>query len=92
MVPLQLSRHYAYRHPVYTTKHAQEQDGLLVVGTPAYQTAYQSVRPGAIKQVLRRTLATLGAAVKRGRILADAEEVTGSNPVSPTKIKALLTR
>jgi hypothetical protein len=65
---------------------AQEQDGLLVVATPAYQTAYQSVRPGAIKQVLKRTLATLGAAVKRGRILADTEEVTGSNPVSPTKM------
>ena len=52
----------------------------------AYQTAYQSVRPRPIKQVLRRTLATLSAAVKRGRILADTEEVTGSNPVSPTSI------
>jgi hypothetical protein len=56
----------------------------LVVATPAYQTAYQSVRPGPIKQVLRRTLATLSAAIKRGGILADTEEVTGSNPVSPT--------
>ena len=78
------NRHYAYRHPAYTTKRAHEQDGLLVVATPAYQTAYQSVRPGPIKQVLGRTLATLSAAVKRGRILADTEEVTGSNPVSPT--------
>ena len=80
------NRHYAYRHPVYTTKLAHEQDGLLVVATPAYQTAYQSVRPGPITQVLRRTLATLNAAVQRGRILADTEEVTGSNPVSPTSI------
>jgi hypothetical protein len=87
--PSPQNRHCAYRHPVYTTKRAHEQDGLLVVATPAYQTAYQSVRLGAIKQVLRRTLATLGAAVKRGRILADTEEVTGSNPVSPTK-KALV--
>jgi hypothetical protein len=80
------NRHYAYRHPAYTTKRAHEQDGLLVVATPAYQTAYQSVRPGPTKQVLRRTLATLRAAVKRGRILADTEEVTGSNPVSPTTV------
>jgi hypothetical protein len=58
----------------------------MVVATPAYQTAYQSARPGPITQVLRRTLATLSAAVKRGRILADTEEVTGSNPVSPTSI------
>jgi hypothetical protein len=71
---------------VYTTKRTHEQDGLLVVATPAYQTAYQSVRPGPITQVLRRTLATLCAAVQRGRILADTEEVTGSNPVSPTSI------
>jgi hypothetical protein len=70
---------------VYTTKRTHEQDGLLVVATPAYQTAYQSVRPGPITQVLRRTLATLSAAVTGGRILADTEEVTGSNPVSPTK-------
>ena len=83
------NRHYAYRHPVYTTKRAHEQDGLLVVAAPAYQTAYQSVRPGPITQVLRRTLATLCAAVQRGRILADTEEVTGSNPVSPT-MKALV--
>jgi hypothetical protein len=48
----------------------------LVVATPAYQTAYQSVRPGPIKQVLRRTLAPLSAAVKCGRILADTEEVS----------------
>jgi len=82
--PASQNRHDAYRHPVYTTKRAQEQDGPLVVATPAYQTAYQSVRPVAIKQVLRRTLATLGTAVKRGQILADTEEVTGSNPVSPT--------
>jgi hypothetical protein len=80
------NRHYAYRHSVYTTKRAHEQDGLLVVATPAYQTAYQSVRPGPITQVLRGTLATLSAAVHRGRILADTEEVTGSNPVSPTSI------
>ena len=76
--PASQNRHDAYRHPVYTTKRAQEQDGPLVVATPAYQTAYQSVRPVAIKQVLRRTLATLGTAVKRGQILADTEEVTGS--------------
>ena len=57
--------------------------------TGAYQTAYQSVRPGPIKQVLRRTLDTLSAAAMRRRILADTEEVTGSNPVSPTK-KALV--
>jgi hypothetical protein len=81
--PSSQNRHYARRHPVYT-KRAQEQVGVLVVATPAYQTAYQSVRPGPITQVLRRTLATLSAAVKRGRILADTEEVTGSNPVSPT--------
>ena len=80
VLPSQQNRHYAYRHPVYTTKRAHEQDGQLVVATPAYQT----VRPGPITQVLRRTLATLSAAVKRGRILADTEEVTGSNPVSPT--------
>jgi hypothetical protein len=78
------NRHYAYRHLVYTTKRAHEQDGLLVVATPAYQTAYQSVRPGPITQVLRRTLATLSAAVKCGRIWADTEEVTSSIPVSPT--------
>ena len=66
-----------------------EQDGLLVIATPAYQTAYQLVRPGPIKQVLRRTLTALSAAAMRGRILADTEEVTGSNPVSPTK-KALV--
>jgi hypothetical protein len=63
------------QHPVYTTKRAHEQDGLLVVATPAYQTAYQSVRPEAIKLVLRRTLVTLSAAAKRGRILADTEGV-----------------
>jgi hypothetical protein len=56
----------------------------LVIATPAYQTAYQLVRPGPIKQVLRRTLTALSAAAMRGRILADTEEVTGSNPVSPT--------
>jgi hypothetical protein len=61
----------------------------LVIATPAYQTAYQLVRPGPIKQVLRRTLTALSAAAMRGRILADTEEVTGSNPVSPTK-KALV--
>jgi hypothetical protein len=66
------NRHYAYRHPVNTTKRAHEQDGLLVVATPAYQTAYQSVRSGPITRVLRRTLATLRAAVRRGRILADS--------------------
>ena len=31
-----------------------------------------------------RTLDTLSAAAMRRRILADTEEVTGSNPVSPT--------
>jgi hypothetical protein len=84
VLPSQQNRHYAYRPPVCTTKRAHEQNGLLVVATPAYQTAYQSVRPGPITQVFRRPLATLCAAVKRGRILADTEEVTGSNPVSPT--------
>jgi hypothetical protein len=69
-------------HPVYTTKRAQEQDGVSVVATPAYQTAYQSVRPEAIKQVLRRTLATLSAAVKGGRILADTEAVIASITVT----------
>jgi hypothetical protein len=69
--PSSQNRHHAYRRPEYTTKRAQEQEAVSVVATPAYQTAYQSVRPEAIKQVLRRTLATLGAAVKRGRILAD---------------------
>ena len=58
----------------------------MVIATPAYQTAYQSVRLGPIKQVLRRTLNTLSAAAMGGRILADTEEVTGSNPVSPTSI------
>jgi hypothetical protein len=87
MVPPSLqNRHYAYRQPVQPTMRAHEQDGLLVVATPAYQTAYQSARPGPITQILRRTVATLSAAVKRGRILADTEEVTGSNPVSPTSI------
>jgi hypothetical protein len=41
----------------------------------AYQTAYQSVRSGPIKQVLIRTLTTLSAAAKRIRILADTEAV-----------------
>jgi hypothetical protein len=71
------------QHPVYTTKRAHEQDGLLVVATPAYQTAYQSVRPEAIKLVLRRTLVTLSAAAKRGRILADTEGSTGPTPLPP---------
>ena len=71
------NRHYAYRHPVNTTKRAHEQDGSLVAATPAYQ----SVRPGPITQVLRRTRATLSAAVKRGRILADTEDVAPSRPV-----------
>jgi hypothetical protein len=65
-------------HPVYTTKRAQEQDGVPVVATPAYQ----SVRPEAIKQVFRRTLATLSAAVKGGRILADTEAVIASITVT----------
>jgi|SRR5215211_5130482 len=56
------------QHPVYTTKRAHEQDGLLVVATPAYQTAYQSVRPEAIKLVLRRTA--------KARVVVD-EDVTG---------------
>ena len=34
-------------------------------------------------------LTALSAAAMRGRILADTEEVTGPNPVSPTK-KALV--
>jgi hypothetical protein len=90
MVPPSLqNRHYADSIRCTRSRRDGEQDGLLVVATPAYQTAYQSVRPGPITQVLRRTLDTLSAAVKRGRILADTEEVTGSNPVSPTK-KALV--
>jgi hypothetical protein len=40
------NRHYAYRH----SKRTHEQDGLLVVATPAYQTAYQSVRPGPTRR------------------------------------------
>ena len=35
--PSRQNRHYAYRHPVYTTKRTHEQDGLLVVATPAYR-------------------------------------------------------
>jgi hypothetical protein len=72
-------------HPeIERTLAAAEQvvDAPVHVATPAYQTAYQSVRPGAIKQVLRRTLATLGAAVKRGRILADTEAVVASMNVT----------
>src|SRR5215212_6149036 len=65
-------RHDAYRHSVYTIE-ARSRAGRSVGyrHAPAYQTAYHSVRPGPIKQVLRRTLTALSAAAIRRRILAD---------------------
>jgi aminoglycoside phosphotransferase (APT) family kinase protein len=50
----------------------------------AYQSAYQPIRSWPIKPVLERTLPTLAGHVLGSTTLADTEEVTGSNPVSPT--------
>src|SRR5215217_3497131 len=70
--PSPQNRRYAYRHPAYTIE-ARSRAGRSVSYShaPAYQTAYHSVRPGPIKQVLRRTLTALSAAAIRRRILAD---------------------
>jgi hypothetical protein len=82
--PSPQNRRYAYRHPAYTIE-ARSRAGRSVSYShaPAYQTAYQSVRPGPIKQVLRRTLTALSAAAIRRRTLADTEGSTGPTPLPP---------
>jgi hypothetical protein len=63
--------------------------GWAGVACPASQTASQSMRQPAIIWGHQRTLLTAAAALPGAPEITDTEEVTGSNPVSPT-MKALV--
>jgi hypothetical protein len=81
-----VNRGYSRRHR--RTWPFRDRPGLTskLVRLGAYQSAYQSVRPGPTGRIHTRTLATLNTRLPRSRFLADTEDVTDSNPVSTRSI------